>query len=173
MSVFPKSYLSERVKKTLQGNGRAYRSACGRSVPDEGKIEVYGWTEENVQGRSDWKSLKSRVAEIHKPLMSANSMSEKQSGWIGKRNGVNSGIMPNDSPLAKKVDALIAKEKHKPENKFMPLESEGGTYGFWLWTEEKDVNSISVEKEAKSMTKRELAAALAKATTDPTGPTER
>jgi hypothetical protein len=55
----------------------------------------------------------------------------------------------------------------------MPLESEGGTYGFWLWTEEKDVNSISVEEEAKSMTKRELAAALAKATTDPTGPTER
>ena len=50
LSVFPKSYLSERVIKTLQGNGRAYRSACRRSVPDEGKISVYGWTSENDLG---------------------------------------------------------------------------------------------------------------------------
>ena len=89
MTVFPKRELNESMLRELKTNGKNYRSACGKVVPDLGGSRITGYSESGIL-----RTVKARVAEVQKPLVSASQTADKVTAWIA-RKGQRSYVIPS------------------------------------------------------------------------------
>ena len=83
------------------------------------------------------------------------------SAWISKK-GDNSYLIPAMGKVAHKIQQLLDKEARQNSAYIMHLYEEEGTYNFWLKTSEGDISSLTLEEEARKLSREELEEAYAK-----------
>ena len=162
ISVFPKSKLPKHVTDHLKSNGKRYRSACGRSVPDEGGIQIVAGGEDSTT-----RKLRTRVAEVHKPLVSASGCSDHLCSWIGRKGHNENFLVPAQGKTAKYIAKVLKRASTDPQEQIMNLYEEGGTYNFYLNTDQGEISSLSLQEEASKLTRAQLEEAYARG---PRGP---
>jgi hypothetical protein len=156
ISVFPKRNLPAEAVRALRTNGKKYRSACGKSIPDLGGVRITGEAEDGCP-----RAISTRVADVHKPLISASSTAGHLNAWISKK-GQGGYLIPAASKTAKKVQRLLDSAALDPAESIMQLYEEQGTYNFYLDTSKGDISSVSLEAEAQKLTRKELEEAYAR-----------
>ena len=108
-------------------DGGWMRTASGQQVPTKTPIRI---TAEDNWGQS-WKMKGKRMVQMHKPLVSAAVLAG--SGWDQWLTAGGGWMYSKDSPVAKKISALLETEAQKPDAKMLPLFEEGGVYNFYLY----------------------------------------
>jgi hypothetical protein len=156
ISVFPKRCLPAEAVRALKANGKKYRSACGQSIPDLGGVRITG------EGEDGWpRALSTRVADVHKPLISASSTAGHLNAWISKK-GQGGFLIPAAGKTAKKIQRMLDNAALDPAESIMQLYEEQGTYNFYLDTSKGDISSLSLQAEAQKLTRKELEEAYAR-----------
>ena len=163
VSVYPEDMISPEVRRGLATNGRSYRSACGKIVPDLGGVRIVGEAEDGYQ-----RALKARIAKVSKPLISASSTTGHLTAWIAKK-GEQSFLIPASGKVTGKIQQILNAEAKKKSSYLMALYEEDGTYNFWLNTRKGDISGLTLSEEAKKLSREELEQAYAKG---PHGPSE-
>ena len=121
ISAFPRSF----APKGLTGNGNTYKTASGELVPDEGSIKVKAEDEFGTL-----RSLTGRVANVHKPLVSAGQAAGAgQCSYLSRTGG---WVFHEASPIGKKIEKLMETEAAKQYRKMMPVCREQGVDKFYL-----------------------------------------
>ena len=150
MTVFPKRELNESMLRELKTNGKNYRSACGKVVPDLGGIRITGYSESGIL-----RTVKARVAEVQKPLVSASQTADKVTAWIA-RKGQRSYLIPAQGKVANKIQKILDASSWEDDSYLMQLHESNGTYNFWLNTQGGSIASLSLEEEARTLSRSQL-----------------
>jgi len=102
--------------------------------------------------------MEARVAQIHKPLVSASKCARQNDAYISAGGG---WLIPKDSEVAKRIRKLLYEESLKRDHKMLAMYEERGVYNFYLRMG-KSVKSVD---EVSRLTREELEARLRKAET--------
>ena len=82
------------ILRVAEPSGRSYKTASGEIVEDQGEGLVKGAGEDTVL-----RTLRGRIAPVHKPLVSAAAVRKKQNHiWIGPNGG--GAIVPSTHAAA-------------------------------------------------------------------------
>jgi len=147
VTAFPNRFAT----KDLKGNGQTYRTASGELIPDAGAVRVKA---EDEYGQM--RSIKGRVAGVHKPLASAARCAEMgQNTWLTQGGG---WMLHKDSRVSKKICKILAAEARKADHKMLPIYEERGVYNFYLKMNKKGQVSPLETQSVENLTHAELVA---------------
>ena len=121
LTAFPRSF----GKGDGRGNGSTYKTASGELMKDEGGLRLTASDEHNVA-----RSLKGRVADIHKPLVAPSQCAKAgQRTYLDEKGG---WMFAHDGKVGKQIEKLLAKESQQPGHGMLPIYQEKGVYNFYL-----------------------------------------
>ena len=103
----------------------SFKTASGEVVDDEGPFQFLGYSLNGQLFR-----LNGRLADIHKPLVSAGKVTENCMIILKEHTG---HVIPRTSNLAKKINEVIQNElEASPKQELLKLKKERGVYNFYL-----------------------------------------
>ena len=102
-----------------------YKTASGELMKDEGGLRLTASDEHNVA-----RSLKGRVADIHKPLIAPSQCAKAgQRTYLDDKGG---WMFAHDGRVGKQIEKLLKKESSQPGHGMLPIYQEKGVYNFYL-----------------------------------------
>ena len=119
ITAFPQD--QQGIRKVSGPSGKCYKTASGEKVEDQGEGVVSGTGEDSML-----RTLRGRIAPVHKPLISAAAVRKKQNHiWIGPDG--SGAIVPVGSAAARHLESA-EKAMWKTPGKCTWLYEEAGVY---------------------------------------------
>ena len=121
VTAFPESM----APPGLQGNGQNYKTATGQLTPDKGQVVLRGYSENNRKMK-----VTARVAEVHKPLLSASRVvNGGQCIWLSSGGG---WLIEKGDVAARQVERILWQNGMRGKSTFVPIYEEKGVYNIYL-----------------------------------------
>ena len=122
MSVYPLKLASARG----QSSGQMFKTASGEHISDEGPVRFVGIDELDNQ-----RKLGGRLADVHKPLMSAAEVCDAgQDLWVGTDGGY---LIPRYGPIGRGLRAEFEKLcKRHGRGTLLPVYKENNVFNVYM-----------------------------------------
>ena len=114
------------------------------------RFGITGYSESGIL-----RTVKARVAEVQKPLVSASQTADKVTAWIA-RKGQRSYLIPAQGKVANKIQKILDASSWEDDSYLMQLRESNVTYKFWLNTQGGSIASLSLEEEARTLSRSQL-----------------